>query len=133
MFLLLRTVYICVARDSEKMDEGCWTAEEEDKLVMWYTELEGDPNVVEKIIDSFYELGIHKTKIEVRPNPDGNTQHAHCLGKSHCSIVICELEYNGLEFCCLTLSPEFTKNLIFFLSLLDLIMICIFLSYHYPT
>ena len=46
-------------------EESNWTEEEEDKLVMWYNELEGQSDMVEKLSVKFCDQGINKSKLEV--------------------------------------------------------------------
>ncbi|XP_045199744.2 protein timeless-like [Mercenaria mercenaria] len=51
--------------DSEESDDDEWTEEEIDKVFMWYAELEGCSDMVDKITIMFSEIGIRKSKLEV--------------------------------------------------------------------
>ena len=45
--------------------ESSWSEEEEDKLVMWYNELEGKTDIIEKLSIKFCDQGVNKSKLEV--------------------------------------------------------------------
>lgn len=42
-----------------------WTEEEMDRVFMWYAELEGCPDVIDRITMMFSEIGIKKSKLEI--------------------------------------------------------------------
>ncbi|XP_060576649.1 protein timeless-like isoform X2 [Ruditapes philippinarum] len=53
------------SESEDSSDEDEWTEEEVDKVFMWYAELEGCSDVVDKITIMFSEVGIKKSKLEV--------------------------------------------------------------------
>ena len=57
----------CIFRSEseDSSDDEEWTEEEVDKVFMWYAELEGCSDVVERITIMFSEVGIKKSKLEV--------------------------------------------------------------------
>ena len=46
-------------------EECDWSEEEEDKLIMWYNQLEGERNIIEKLSDKFGKDDMKKSKLEV--------------------------------------------------------------------
>ena len=59
----MRVVF--VFRETGEEGDSVWTQEEEDKLILWFVELESDNNVVSKLVDLFSENGMKKSKLEV--------------------------------------------------------------------
>lgn len=59
-------IFVChfCRTDVDSSDED-WTEEEIDKVFMWYAELDGCPDMVDKIKVMFSEIGIKKSKLEV--------------------------------------------------------------------